>query len=367
MLPPCDILPLRDTALALPAFFPDATRGVVRSLDSQDLEACGVEGLVVNAFHLSRDPGCSVISRLGGLHRFMNWRFPILTDSGGFQVYSLALRGNRSVVVSEHGMRYADPRTQDRKWLTPEKSIASQFQLGADIMVCLDHCTHPDAPAEQQRASVENTVSWAARCRAEFHRRTRDAAHRPLLFAVIQGGHDMALRKQCADRLLEMGFDGYGFGGWPVREDGCLYDSVSYVAELVPRQLPLWALGIGKPEHLHNCTAAGYSLFDCVLPTRDARHGRLYAFLVSPTAGSAPQYDYVQIENERHRRDDAPIDATCDCIVCRRYSRAYVHHLFVVRDMLAARLATMHNLRFYTRLIEALRAARSPSVDAPGD
>ena len=162
-----------------------------------------------------------------------------------------------------------------------------------------------------------------------------------------------------------MGFDGYGFGGWPVRQDGCLYDSVSYVAELVPRHLPLWALGIGKPEHLHNCSAIGYSLFDCVLPTRDARHGRLYAFRSSPTVGSAPQYDYVQIENERYRRDAAPIDSTCDCIACRRYSRAYVHHLFAVRDMLAARLATMHNLRFYARLIETLRAARSPSGDAP--
>ncbi len=355
MAPSPPMLNVPHAVPSLPAFFPDATRGVVRGLDAQDLAACGIEGVVVNAFHLARDPGCRVIASLGGLHRFMNWHRPILTDSGGFQVFSLARRGNRSVAVSEHGMRYTDSRTGRRKWLTPEKSIAAQFQLGSDIMVCLDHCTHPDSPESEQRTSVDNTVHWAERCLAEFRLRAANGDPRPLLFAVIQGGHSRALRTECATRLLEMGFDGYGFGGWPIDDTGRLYDSVQHVAELVPRGRPLWALGIGKPEHVHRCVQMGYHLFDCVLPTRDARHGRLYTFRTQATGSPAFEYEFVQIETDRHARDALPIDPTCDCVVCRNYSRAYLHHLFAVRDMLAARLATIHNLRFYARLFDRLR------------
>src|SRR5437870_4397969 len=266
--------------LALPAFLPDATRATVRALDAADLEACGVKGLVVNTLHLSQKPGATVVERAGGLHRFMGWQRPILSDSGGFQVFSLARESCELVRVTNHGVQFRRHKADDKHLLTPEKCIQQQFDLGADILYCLDHCTHPSESAESQRLSVDHTIDWARRCKLEFERRIERVAQaeRPKLFAAVQGGPDPELRRRCAQELVAIGFDGYGFGGWPIDDAGVLVEAVGQVAELLPADVPKHALGIGKPENLVAAFRLGYDLFDCVLPTRDARHGRLYVF-----------------------------------------------------------------------------------------
>lgn len=344
--------------LRLPAFLPDATRAVVKALDAADLIKVGVQGLVVNVFHLGTHPGIGVISALGGAHDFMKWPRPVLADSGGFQVFSLLASSSKLGSVTGKGFTYRVARGARKRILTAEKCIRKQFQMGADIMVCLDHCTHPDAPQQEQRASVENTVRWARGCRREFDRLSQHTGRKPLLFAVIQGGNDPALRRECAERLFELDFDGYGYGGWPVTRDGRLVEMVQYVAELVPSHYPRWALGIGKPEHVVTSVGLGYDLLDCVIPTRDARHGRLYVFAGPPDDAVLKDrgfYECIYMQDKKHVRDAAPVDEHCDCLCCTDYSRAYLHHLFQIRDPLACRLATVHNLRFYTKLMECLR------------
>jgi queuine tRNA-ribosyltransferase len=348
--------------LPLPAFLPDATRGVVRCLDATDLAACHVAGLVVNTLHLSHHPGTTVVARVGGIHRYMGWSGPVVSDSGGFQVFSLAQQSSDLVRVTNRGMQYRREPRDDKHILTPEKCIQQQFDLGTDVMFCLDYCTHQRAPDDVQRRSIDLTVTWARRCKEEFDRRLQrhTAAVHPLLFAVVQGGDAPELRRRCADELLGIGFDGYGFGGWPVEDDGQLVDMVGFVAELLPADAPKHALGIGKPENLLAAHHHGYALFDCVLPTRDARHGRLYVFQpgwVSACRQGRALYDFVYIKDEAHLADVNPIDPTCDCLACRRYSRAYLNHLFRIKDTTWQRLATIHNLRFYSRLLECLGGA----------
>ncbi len=346
-------------SLLLPCFLPDATRAVVRALGADDLRKCGVQGLVVNTFHLLHTPGTTAVSAMGGIHSFMGWDAPILTDSGGFQVLSLMGHSSSLASITEKGFRYRPPGQKGKRTLTPRKCIRSQSELGSDILVCLDHCTRPDAPYEQQRASVENTVGWALESRKEFDRiYERSGDRRPLLFAVIQGGNDLELRRECAERLFEIGFDGYGFGGWPITRSGRMVEMVQAVADLIPSQYPKWALGIGKPEHVVRCVELGYGLFDCSLPTRDARHGRLFVFSDSLKKLPTPDGEFYQCLyplDERHHRARQPVDPHCDCLCCTSYSRGYLHHLFHVRDALAHRLATIHNLRFYSRLMEHLR------------
>jgi queuine tRNA-ribosyltransferase len=349
--------------LALPAFLPDATRAVVRTLDASDLAACGVEGVMVNALHLSSRPGTSLITSLGGVHRLMGWSGPVFSDSGGFQVYSLVAASPKAGGISERGVTYR-LEGGEKRLLTPEKCVQRQFQIGADVMFCLDHCTHPDDRGEAQRESVEHTVAWARRCKEAFVRRLEERppeGRPPLLFAVVQGGRDRDLRRACAERLLEMGFDGYGFGGWPIDEEGGIEEAVGYVAELIPEGVPRHALGIGKPENLLRAFRTGYDLFDCALPTRDARRKRLYVFNGGP--GEVPLkgdafYHYLYIEDERYARDSRPLDEGCGCLCCRRYSRAYLRHLFEIDDALAHRLATMHNLTFYCAMMRRLREER---------
>ncbi len=343
--------------LPLPAFLPDGTRAVVRTVDTADLERCGVRAFMVNTLHLASHPGSKLMARLGGVHRFMHWNGILATDSGGFQVWSLVTENTKLGTVSKNGFSYRLDKSAPKKLLTPEKCIQKQFLLGSDIMFCLDHCTHPSADRASQIESVEHTVAWAKRCREEFDRRRAD--NPPLLFAIVQGGPDPELRKQCAERLLEIGFDGYGFGGWPIGGEGALVDMVAHVASLVPKGIPMHGLGIGKPENVVAAYSAGYRMFDCVIPTRDARHKRLYTFRTPPQLGTPASRDFYQcvyIQDEVHMSANAPIEEGCDCHTCTRFSRAYLYHLFKVNDSLALRLATIHNLRFYARLMEYLGA-----------
>lgn len=352
-----------DTAhgsLRMPAFLPDGTRAVVRTLDATDIAACGVECLMINVLHLSNTPGTSLVESQGGAHAFMGWSGPLASDSGGFQALSLASGPGKSGSVSSDGITYRHDKGASKKTLTPEKCIQRQFQLGTDIMFCLDHCTHPDMDAAHQRESVANTLAWAQRCQAEFQRRVErlpeERAH-PFLFAVIQGGASSDLRKECADRLFELGFDGYGFGGWPVDSGGKLVDAVREVAELTPVDTPLHGLGIGSPANLVAARRMGYRLFDCVMPTRDARHRRLFAFREGAMEAGlhGDFYESIGIGDPRHKRSQVPVEEGCDCLCCRHYTRAYLHHLFEIREQAGYRLATIHNLRFYARLMDALR------------
>lgn len=319
-------------ALRLPAFLPDATRGVVRTLSPDDLAAAGVEALMVNCLHLARAPGTQTIARVGGLHAFMGWRGPLAADSGGFQALSMA--GAR---VTDRGLSVAGAGT-DRLHLTPERTVRRQLRLGADIVFCLDHCPRPDADYAAHRQSVRRTVRWAAACRAELERAGDAGAAVPLLFAVVQGGPHRDLRAGCVEELAAIGFDGLGFGGWPIA-GGRLDAMVHAVAELAPAEVPLHGLGIGSLGALREAAAAGYRLFDCVLPTRDARHGRLYA----DDGGS------VSIRDERFARRREPAVDGCDCAACRAFPAAYLHHLFRVGDALGHRLASIHNLRVFSR------------------
>ena len=352
----------RRGALAVPTFLPDATRAGVRGVSSEDLRAVGIEGVVVNAFHLLRRPGARVIQAAGGIHRFMDWDGPILSDSGGFQVWSLIRQDPTRGVIRDNEVIFREPTTGEKWNLTPERIIGLQFQLGSDIAVCLDDCTDADAPEAEQERSVERTVRWARRCREEFDRQVaeRRDPNPPLIFSVVQGGGSETLRRQCAAALVGIGFDGYGFGGWPLGADGSLLsDPLRWVAEALPVDAPKHALGIGRPDHVVNAHSLGYSIFDCALPTRDARHGRLYAFRSGwadrwPTTGDH-FYRAVRIHDPEYRIDHGPVEEGCDCPVCSRHSAAYLHHLFKVGDRSAERLATLHNLRFYVRLFGLLR------------
>ncbi len=305
---------------------------------------------MVNAFHLATEPGASVIRTLGGIHRFTGYSGIIASDSGGYQIFSLIAQSKSKGRVTREGFVYKGG--SKRRELTPRKAVERQWRLGADIMFCLDHCTHPAETPEAQRESVENTIAWARACREEFDRlRDRDgASEERRLYAVVQGGRDPELRKRCACELEAIGFDGYGYGGWPIGPDGELEESVHAVAALLASKAPLHALGVGNPGNVMRAAGAGYSTFDCVMPTRDARHGRLF---VAPSG--LPAYSSINIKDQRFVRSSDPVEAGCDCEGCSAHSAGYLHHLFAIGDPAGARLATIHNLRFYVRLMQQLR------------
>ena len=359
------ILTLASGTLHFPVFLPDATYGVVRTIDSQDLEACGIDALVMNTFHLTQKPGSTTIQSLGGLHRMTGWPKTIITDSGGFQAYSLIRQNPKHGQLHENGITFY-PEGSSRKFnLTPEKVIQLQLGFGSDVVICLDDCTHVDDDHEAQVVSVERTIAWAKRSRAEYDRLVRQKklteATRPKIFAVVQGGGFKDLRKQCADALLEIGFDGYGFGGWPLDKDNhLLSEIIGYTREVIPRQFPMHALGVGHPENILACHALGYDLFDSAMPTRDARHGRLYRFNY-PAEGlhaglDGDWFSYWYADNERNIRSNQPISPFCDCHTCRNYSLGYLYHLFKQGDALFMRLVTIHNLRFMSQLTARIRA-----------
>jgi queuine tRNA-ribosyltransferase len=358
-----EALGTRRGTLAVPTFLPDATRAGVRGVSSRDLREVGIEGVVVNAFHLLRRPGARVVQAAGGVHRFMDWSGPVLSDSGGFQVWSLIRQDPGRGVIRDNEVIFREPETGERWNLTPERIIGIQLQLGSDILVCLDDCTDADAPEAEQARAVERTVRWARRCRAELDRQLaqRREADPPRLFAVVQGGGVESLRRHCAAELAAIGFDGFGFGGWPLAADGSLLaEPMRWVAESLPVEVPKHALGVGRPDHVVHAFSLGYSVFDCALPTRDARHGRLYAFRPG-RAQRRPEvgddfYRAIRIHDAPYRVDHRPVEDGCDCPLCGAgLSRAYLHHLFKVGDASAERLATLHNLRFYVRLFELLR------------
>jgi queuine tRNA-ribosyltransferase len=308
-------------------------------------------------------PGAKLIKSLGGLHGFTGYKGAILTDSGGFQLYSLIRENADYGEIRDKEIIFRPDRGKEKITFTPEKCIQVQFQYGSDIMMALDMCTHPDDPPEVQRRSVELTVKWGQRCKEEFDKLAKQSKSdkKPLLFGIVQGGSDPALRKECADRLEEIGFDGYGFGGWPLDRDGNFrLDILRMAADAMPDHKVKYAMGLGRPEEIAALVDMGYGLFDCVIPTREARHQRLYTWVPGMDTPEGVRradgrfYKFLYILDDAHRRDAAPVDPACDCLLCRNHSRAYLHHLFKVGDPYALRLATAHNLRFYGRLMELL-------------
>lgn len=358
-----DTLRLPHGELALPAFLPDATLGVVRSVDADDLLTVETPAVVMNAYHLMRRPGSSTVQALGGLHRMAGWPRPIVTDSGGFQAYSLIQRNPKLGSINANGITIRAEEGDRKFLLTPEKAMQLQLSYDTDIAICLDECTHVDAPEDEQRAAVERTIQWAKRCRAEFDRliaqKRLPEERRPLLFGVIQGGGYPDLRRRCADELLAIGFDGYGYGGWPLDARGnLLTEIIGLTRAQVPDRYPMHALGVGHPANIVACADAGYQIFDSAMPTRDARHGRLYVYTsdrpLVTTVGS-DWFQYLYVEDEKHIKASGPVSPFCDCPCCARYSLGYLRHLYKVGDGLYHRLATLHNLRFMSRLAALLR------------
>ena len=354
-------------SVTLPTFFPDGTRGVVKGVDSVDLENVKVEGLVINTYHLLAYGLESRMEKMGDIHSLMSWKKPVITDSGGFQVMSLIHKDESLGKITEDGATFKLPGLPRIK-LTPEKSIQMQMKLHADILICLDDCTKPDAPKSEQELSVERTIAWAKRCKTEFTHlcsqlgiQALPGVARPLLFAVVQGGNSKRLRKKCASELIKIGFDGYCFGGFLVDDNGKFQrKSLEYLASILPKDKPKYAMGVGKPEDIVECFKLGYNMFDCVIPTREARHQKLYVLKLPLSAnklksGRADWYSTLYIGSAKTSQDMGPISKYCDCLTCQHFSRAYLHHLFKVGDTLALRLATIHNLRAYSMLMEMLK------------
>jgi len=320
-----------------PAFMPVGTYGTVKAMTPEELRAIGAEIILGNTFHLMLRPGTEIISAHGDLHDFMGWDGPILTDSGGFQVFSLAeLR-----TMNEQGVRFASPVDGSEVFLGPEESMAVQRALGSDIVMIFDECTPYPATFEQARESMELSLRWA--------RRSRDAHgdNPAALFGIVQGGVYPELRQRSAEQLLSIGFDGYAVGGLAVGESESERDAMlDFTVPLLPDGSPRYLMGVGRPEDLLVAVGKGVDMFDCVMPTRNARNGYLFT-----SAG------VLKLRNARYRSDTRPIDEQCACYTCRNYSRAYLSHLHRCNEILGHRLATIHNLHYYQDLMRWMRSA----------
>ena len=320
-----------------PAFMPVGTYGTVKGMLPRDLEATGAQICLGNTFHLMLRPGTEVIRAHGDLHDFMQWQKPILTDSGGFQVFSLGeLRK-----LSEQGVTFRSPINGDKVFLGPEEAMQVQRELGSDICMIFDECTPYPATEQQARDSMELSLRWAARSKAAHE--GNDAA----CFGIIQGGMYDTLRQASLAGLTDIGFDGYAIGGLSVGEpQEEMLAVLGGLTPQMPADQPRYLMGVGRPEDIVEAVRRGVDMFDCVMPTRNARNGHLFTH-----AG------VVKIRNAAHRQDTGPLDPDCDCYTCRQFSRSYLHHLEKCGEMLGAQLATIHNLHYYQRLMAGLRGA----------
>jgi len=345
-----------------PVFFPDATRAVLRTLDSKDIENTKTNGILVNTYHLYNEVGKRILKKHRGVKQFMNFSGGMISDSGGFQVMSLIKKSGMGKIIDEGAVFY--PSRKKKIVFTPEKSIQFQFEIMPDMMVVLDDFTAADDTYEKAKETVERTIDWAKRSKREFEKQIKkreiSTKDRPYLLAVVQGGKYQDLREYCAKELAEVGFDGFGYGGWPIDEQGNFdYESARTIADNTPDNYFLYGLGIGKPEEIVGMAKLGYNIFDCVLPTRDARHGRLYIYNADSIdkidITSENFYSFYVPNKQKYAADTSKISEACDCLLCSSYSRSYLAHLFRIKDMSAMRLATIHNLRFYSILMEKIR------------
>jgi queuine tRNA-ribosyltransferase len=326
-------------AVETPVFMPVGTRGTVKGLGPDDLRAIGVSIVLGNTYHLFVKPGHELIRALGGLHRFMGWDGPILTDSGGFQVFSLA----KIRKITEEGARFRSPADGREHLLTPELAVEVQHALGADVIHPLDECLAYPATPEATERSLALTVRWARRS-LDAHRR---AGAGRAMFGIVQGGTEEMLRRRAVEETAALGFDGYAIGGMAVGEPKpMMFDLTELVAGLLPGDRPRYLMGVGKPEDLVESVARGVDMFDCVLPTRNARNGQAFT-------ASGP----LTVKQARFTADEAPLDAACACYTCRTFSRAYLRHLFLAEELLVHRLLSLHNVSFFVGLMAAMREA----------
>ena len=320
-----------------PAFIPVGTQATVKSLTPEELCGLGVQIILANTYHLYLRPGHDVIGKFGGLHRFMHWDGPILTDSGGFQVFSLS----KLRKISDQGVTFQSHIDGSRHLLTPEKVIEIQETLGSDIMMCLDECTPYPATRTESQRSLELSIDWAKRC-WESHSPEGSA-----LFGIVQGGMYEDLRAYGVEALTSIGFDGYALGGLSVGEPkAAMLDVAAFTLPLLPSRLPRYVMGVGAPEDLVELVSFGTDMFDCVIPTRNARNGQLFV-----STGT------LNICNAQYRDDERPVEAGCPCYTCRHYSRAYLRHLFMAKELLAHRLNTVHNIYYFMSLMRKMREA----------
>jgi len=323
--------------ISTPVFMPVGTAGTVKAITQQELKTLGAEIILGNTYHLYLRPGHQLIHELGGLHRFISWDRPMLTDSGGFQVFSHSeLRR-----ISEDGVAFRSHLDGSPHFLSPEKAVEIQQALGADIIMAFDHVVALPAPLEQVRDAAKRTSLWARRCLSA--RRRLDQS----LFGIVQGGLDRQLRVESARDIRSIGFDGYAVGGLSVGEEKAdMYAMLDVTVPELPSAKPRYLMGVGMPEDLVEGVARGIDMFDCVVPSRHGRTGWLFT-----------SFGRVVIKQARYARDEQPIDPDCRCPVCTRYTRAYLHHLFMIKEMLGARLNTIHNLWFFSELMRQIRAA----------
>ncbi len=411
-------LKTRRGVIKTPVFMPIATKGAVKNLTSEELKELGAEIILGNTYHLWLRPGDKLIKKSGGLQNFMKWPGPILTDSGGYQVFSLGNKrwesGARPIAslstthaspahglrperrssfgarprpegsmakITDEGVEFRDPFDGKKYFMTPEKSIEIQLNLGSDILMVLDECSPYPYSFEQAKAAVKRTTDWAKRCKKYFEKTKKK--ERPLLFGIIQGGIYEDLRQQSAREILEIGFDGYAIGGVAVGEPReYLKKILKWVLPLLPENKPRYLMGLGRPEEIIEAVESGIDMFDCVIPTREARHGRIYLYsstkrspefiegrargeVFNSSRCSRPGenartikpdfYETFQIDKSQFAKDFRPLDENCSCFTCRNFSRAYLCHLFKTGEALGMRLATIHNLKFYLELMEKLR------------
>lgn len=320
-----------------PAFMPVGTQGAVKALLPEQARESGAQIILSNTYHLYLRPGHDLIRSLGGLHKFMNWSGPVLTDSGGFQIYSLG----ELMKIKEEGAYFQSHIDGSAHFITPEKAVEIQEALGSDIMMCLDECTSYPATRDEAEKSLKLTLRWAGRSKA-----AKSTSHQAL-FGIIQGSVYGELRAKAVEAMCEVGFDGYALGGLSVGEPkDVMIKVIAETAPLLPADRPRYLMGAGTAEDILESVALGVDLFDCVMPTRCARNGLLFT-----------NREKIVIKNARYRNDETPVDETCDCYCCRNYSRAYLRHLFMAREILAMVLNTIHNVRHYLRLMENIRAA----------
>jgi queuine tRNA-ribosyltransferase len=367
--------------ISSPFFMPDATRAVLKNLGPDDTALLGIPAMVVNTFHLFLQPGSDLVARAGGVNKFMNYNHPLLSDSGGFQVFSLIHQSRDKKPmgkITDDGAVFKSPLNGSKHELNPEKSIQIQFDLGTDMIVAFDDCP-PNASDEKTiKKAVLRTIDWANRSKKEYlkqiKKRKLDENALPKIFGVIQGGVIKEERKRCTDALVEIGFDGLGFGARPIDADGNFLEEIlSYTADIIPKEYLKFGLGIGTPDDIVRCARMGWDMFDCVIPTREGRHGRLFfwenkvdsKFLISNFQSLNSNqiqnskfknfYNTINITRSEFTEDFSPINADSKLPELRNLSKAYLHHLFVIKEPLGQRLASLNNLEFYMDLMRKVR------------
>ncbi|NCT54664.1 tRNA guanosine(34) transglycosylase Tgt [Candidatus Falkowbacteria bacterium] len=355
------LLKTRHGLLKTPFFMPDATRAFIKLSSADEVLETKTKAMVVNTFHLYLQPGLETIKKAGGVHKFMAWDGPLLSDSGGFQVFSLIHKNSAMGKIDDDKVVFKSPLNGSRHEFSPEKAIQIQFDLGVDMMVCLDDCPPNEFSRHDLEKAVERTINWAKRCKLEYEHQIKKrklvGLKKPLIFGVIQGGAELDLREKCTKELVKIGFDGYGFGARHVDKNGkFLKEILKKTASFIPENSLRFALGVGSPEDIKICAELGWDMFDCVIPTREGRHGKL--FLDGAQSLIKVKTRSINISNAIFNQDFTAINKRSNIKALKTHSRSYLKHLFQLKEPLGQKLAALNNLEFYQKLMTELRAEK---------